>query len=397
MYTILKICRSVARRKLSLVSVLCVVCGVAAGCGQSNGSNSGPIKIGFLAPLSGSAAAVGKDTQLGAQLAIDQVNATGGIKGRPVQLDVADSQFDPNVGAQVARRFANDEAMPLMLGSVETAVLNAQLPISNRQKFPTIATIGAGPNPRGKTGLSQYIIYPFPACSEAIGKFAQYEQAKLHGSWGGISWDDVAATACMNAFESGSGSSYTASQVVPITATDMSGAIAKLHSSNPAGLFVAASGQTPGLIARQARQAGWQVPMFGWSGYEGSSTFTRVAGDTANGFELLGTFAPDLYKSNESQSFVAAFEQRYHQTPTVFQAAGYDAALLGLAALRNVGTDREKVNSFLHNLKGFPTASAPITIRPDGGVFRDLYVQQWQGGALKGVQTMAGAIQPPPK
>jgi branched-chain amino acid transport system substrate-binding protein len=330
-------------------------------------------------------------------LAIDQANATGGIRGRPVELQVADSQFDANVGAQTARRFANDSGMPLMLGSVETAVLNAQTPVANRAKFPTIATIGAGPNPRGQTGLSQYVIYPFPACSEAIGRFAQYEQAKLHVGWAGISWDDVAATACMHGFESGSGSSLTASQVVPITATDMSGPLAKLRSTNPGGLFVAASGQTPGLVARQARQGGWNVPMFGWAGYEGSSVFTNVAGNAANGFELLGTFAPDLYKSPQSQSFVTAFEQRYHQTPTVFQAAGYDAALIGISALQSAGTDRGKINTYLHGLKNFPTAESSITIRPDGGVIRDLYVQQWQNGGLKGIQTMSGAIQPPPR
>lgn len=398
MYTLLKILSLAAGRKLLVVAAGVAVLAGAVACGsQSSNSNSGPIRIGMLAPLSGSAAAVGKDTQQGAQLAVDQANATGGIRGRPVQLQVADSQFDPNVGAQAARRFANDSGMPLMLGSVETAVLNAQTPVANRAKFPTIATIGAGPGKSGNTGSSQYIVYPFPACSEAIGRFAQYEQAKRHVGWAAISWDDVAATACMRAFESGTGSPYTASQVVPITATDMSGPLAKLRGTNPGGLFVTASGQTPGLIARQARQSGWTVPMFGWSGYQGSSVFTNVAGNAANGFELLGTFAPDLYNSPQTQSFVSAFEQRYHQTPTVFQAAGYDAALMGLAALRSGGTDRGKVNAFLHSLKNFPTAEASITIRPDGGVLRDLYVQQWQNGSLKGIQTMSGAIQPPPR
>jgi len=113
------------RSRGALAVMLAGAIGIA-GCGSDDegaaggggGAPTGPITVGFLAPLSGPAASVGKDTQEGAQLAIDKANAAGGINGQQVKLDVQDSQFDPNIGSQVATRFARNTELPLMIGSL---------------------------------------------------------------------------------------------------------------------------------------------------------------------------------------------------------------------------------------------------------------------------------------
>jgi len=218
---------------------------------------------------------------------------------------------------------------------------------------------------------------------------------QVDGSFAGIGWDDVAAKSCLNGFETGLGREYTAQQLVPVPATDMSGPLARLRRDEPAGLAVMAAGQTPGLIARQARSLRWDVEMFGWGGYAGSDDFPKVAGPAADGFKLVGTFAPDLREAQETKDFVEEFEAKHGNTPTEFEAAGYDAALLALAALREAGTDREKINDFLHNVKDFPAAAADLTIGPDGNVKRDVYVSEWREGKLVGQDTIEdGSVLP---
>lgn len=374
-------------RRLTGVVLVVAACIALAACGSSGKSSSGPIHVGFLTPLSGPAASVGQGTLQGAQLAVAAANKAGGVDGRKIILDVVDSQFSPQVGAQATTRFARNQSIPLMIGSVETVVLNAQQSIAQRQHLPTIALVGTGP-PQGASSSSSYIIYPYPACDNPLMRFAKILTGQGKTKWAGIGWSDVAAEECLNAFEKGIGSSFTAKQLVPLTATDMSGPISNLQQSNPQGVAVMASGPTPGLITQQAAKIRFHVPFVGWGGYEGYPDYPKVAGASANGFELIGSFAPDLYQSPQSTSFVSAYKAKYNSTPTEFNAAGYDAALIAIAALKNAGTDRTAIHKYLFSIKDFPAAAAKLTITPSGGVVRDMYVQRWENGTLKGLQVV---------
>jgi branched-chain amino acid transport system substrate-binding protein len=378
-----------------LLATFAIAISMTIGCGDDDGGSSseGPIPIGFLAPLSGPAAAVGEDTQQGVQLALQRLNDDGGIDGRTLDLRVEDSQFDPNVGSDATTRFARDADMPLMIGSVETAVLNAQRPIADRLQFPVIATVGDGP---GENGSDSYVLNPYPSCQGPLARLAQRVASEVGGSFAGIGWDDVAATSCLDGFEAGLPDGFAATQLVPLSATDMTGPLARLRQSDAAGLAVMAAGPTPVLITEQVRAIDWNVRMFGWGGYQGTTDFADPAGPAANGFTLVGTFAPDLRDAKVTQEFVAAFTERFGEAPNEFNAAGYDAALLAIAAIKEAGTDRERINSFLHDVQDFPASAADITMEPDGGVRRDVYLQKWENGSLVGEETIDdGSLMPP--
>lgn len=351
----------------------------------------GPITIGYLAPQSGPAAATGGDTIEGAQIAVQLANADGGVNGRDVQLEVRDSQFDPSVGAQVTREFASDDTIPLMVGSVETAVLKAQGPLADREQFPVVALVGDGPQG------SAWVVHPFPKGANAMQNFGQYlvEEEGVE-SFAGIGWDDVGARGILEGLRTGAttaGAEWTGEQFVPIPATDMSGPIAQLRGGEPQGLAITAAGQTPGLVVRQASDAGWDVQMYGYGGYQGSREFWEVAGETAEGFRLIGIFAPDLASTDVTEPFVTAFEEEHGNTPTVFETAGFDSTYLAIEALRAVGCDREALNGWLHGeVQDFPVASGEITIDGEtGGVIRDMFVQEWQDGELVGLDTVEDA------
>ncbi len=101
-------------------------------------SDEGPIKIGMATALSGSIALFGQANKQAAQLAVDQLNADGGVLGRQVELIVKDSQAKPEVGAQLARDMIISDGISALLGPVSSAVALAETEVSKERKVPFI-------------------------------------------------------------------------------------------------------------------------------------------------------------------------------------------------------------------------------------------------------------------
>ena len=104
-----------------------------------------PIKIGALNALSGSFAAYGKSGRQGAQLAIDEINASGGLLGRKLELIQVDDQAKPDVGVQEARRLILDEKVNFLIGIDSSSVALGVAPLTNEYKIPLVVTHGATP------------------------------------------------------------------------------------------------------------------------------------------------------------------------------------------------------------------------------------------------------------
>ena len=104
-----------------------------------------PIKIGAINVLSGSFAAYGKSGRQGAQLAIEEINAAGGLLGRKLELIQVDGQAKPDVGVQEARRLILNEKVNFLIGIDSSSVALAVAPLTNEYKIPLVVMHGATP------------------------------------------------------------------------------------------------------------------------------------------------------------------------------------------------------------------------------------------------------------
>ena len=125
-------------RHFGLLLVLAMATGVAV-------AQQPPIKIGALNVLSGSFAAYGKSGRQGAQLAIDEINAQGGLLGRKLELIQVDDQAKPDVGVQEARRVNLNEKVNFLIGIDSSSVALAVAPLTNEYKIPLVVMHGATP------------------------------------------------------------------------------------------------------------------------------------------------------------------------------------------------------------------------------------------------------------
>lgn len=102
-----------------------------------------PVKVGFAADLTGACAALAEDGLNGAKIAAAEINAAGGILGRPVELIVRDTQTKPDEGAKVARELISDEKIDVLTGVCSSAVMLAESAVSGELKVPFYAAIGS--------------------------------------------------------------------------------------------------------------------------------------------------------------------------------------------------------------------------------------------------------------
>jgi branched-chain amino acid transport system substrate-binding protein len=106
-------------------------------------AQDGPVKVGFAADLTGACAALSEDGLNGAKIAAEEINAKGGILGRPVELIVRDTQTKPDEGAKVARELIVDEKIDVLTGVCSSAVMLAESAVSGELKVPFYAAIGS--------------------------------------------------------------------------------------------------------------------------------------------------------------------------------------------------------------------------------------------------------------
>src|SRR6202047_3404898 len=120
-----------------LVLAAGLLCGAAAQAAE-------PVKIGITTILSGPMADRGQSEQYGAQLALDRINQTGGVLGRPVEAFYADNACKPDVGVPATKRLLDEVPVPVIIGALCTPVTPAIMPVMQQAKVPLVIATSAG-------------------------------------------------------------------------------------------------------------------------------------------------------------------------------------------------------------------------------------------------------------
>jgi len=353
----------------------------ASAAASSSASPAAPsgeaIKLGLIDMLSGANAQIGKDTQEGAQIAVDEINASGGILGRPVELLALDEA--PNTAAAVnALRTFNSQGVPFTLGLTSSADALAIVPVAAQ-----IGSIVVGSHP-ATTALTTTKYDPHfvriaasdAMATKSMAEFAQqnfpdittwnvmgYDYVTGHDQWQGF-LDNLTAL----------GQKYTKGKEVffPFTAvssltpyiTSMVSALAADSAQNQ-GLYIASFGAGTFNLIKQS------VP------YGLMKKFKAVLGVAGGGFleqaAQLGADTPDIYSeydyyykaytTPENQQFVSDYQAKYSTVPGSWALHGYMSVLAYKAAIEKAGsTDVQKVMAAFDDLT-FKGPQGDVTIR----------------------------------
>lgn len=295
--------------------------------------------IGFMAPLSGPQALVGQDQLDGFMLAVDQQG--GKLGGTPLKLLKEDDQLKPEIGQQIVRKLIDKDQVDAIVGLSFSNVLMGSLPRLAESGVVAIAT-NAGPSPIAGAQCKANIFsmaWQNDGAAEAMGKFAQDKAIKRVYLMAPNYQAGKDMLAGFKRFYKGQVVEEVYTQV---NQPDYSAEIAQLQSAKPDAVFVFYPGGMGINFVKQMSQAGLmgKLPLY--------SVFT-VDGTTLPSLRdaAVGTTSATMYDAAldtpENRKFVAAFEAKFKRTPSLYAAAGYDAANLLDAALRKAGGDPKKL------------------------------------------------------
>lgn len=301
---------------------------LVGGSGSKSFAEDGDaIHIAASAPLTGSAAAYGIETLNGVRLAVEEINAAGGIGGKAINLSEFDDQCDPTVAATAANQIISDSSIVAVVGDVCSSATLAQMPIFGRVHMPVLAATASNPQLSAKGFENFARIIPNDdiqgAASIDLGtKVLGYKRiAVLYPS------DDYgqALLAIAQRTTAASGAEIVAAETyVTGTTNDFSSVLANIAAANPDALFLAGYYADMGAaVSQSVRAFGGKKIAFLANAQTQVPEYVSLAGAAAD-----GTWVTNVYDINnpskENQAFVSAYTKKFGAQPGIQAAAGYD-------------------------------------------------------------------------
>jgi branched-chain amino acid transport system substrate-binding protein len=333
---------NVSRRTLVKGSLAAIVTGATmsrAALAQS----SEPIMLGVSGPLTGPNAQYGTQWKQGFDLALDEIQASGGINGRKLAYSFEDSQSDPRQSVAIAQKFVSDPNIVMELGDFSSPASMAASPIYQRAGLVQFGFTNSHPDfTKGgdfmwSTSVSQADEQPLLALY-AVKHLGLKKLAVLHlnTDWGRTSRDYFVKAA------KDLGADVVITEGYIAEERDFRSTLVRVRDANPDGLIMISYYSDGALIARQARQVGLKQTICAASSVY-SPKFLELGGEAVEDVHLGTRYFPEDPRP-EVQKFVSGFKAKYNgQEPDAFNAYSYDAMNMAAAVLKIGGTDRRAI------------------------------------------------------
>jgi branched-chain amino acid transport system substrate-binding protein len=339
----------------------------------SAGVHAQDIKIGGLLETSGFVASLGQPGLDGAMLAVEQVNAAGGINGRKVQFINVNSESDNTKTVSGAKRLIEQEKVVGIVG-----------PMSSGSSFAVVDTIEKAKVPMIANGASRGIVLPpeqkkftfLAPLTDVVVQTAMLKdmQAKGIKKIAILNSDVAFGTSGRDSLEklaADNGVQIVAKETFGNADTDISPQLTKIRGSDAQATVVWATGPGLAISTKNHRALGIKTPLY-LAHSANDFNYLRLAGDSANGVLLPSSklYVTSSLPATDTQKpvverFVRDYEKKYGKLPATFAGNGYDAAMLLMEAIRKAGTDPAAVRDAIEGTKNHVGVTALYAYAPD--------------------------------
>jgi len=348
------------RRRLPVV-VLAAAVLLGPSIGRAQSTNREPYKIGMTYPLTGSLAQLGHDQIAAAQLAVGEINRTGGVKGHPLALVLEDTQGTPQGGIAAMRKLVQVDGVQAIL-TVFTNVVTAQMPLADQLKVPTLSTVQT-PGLVSKNAFSFANSLTMPS-----------ETALLQRYWRAHAYKRIFALYGNNAFGQAvapiakgdvlaAGATYDEA-FLDLAATDFRGVIARVKEFAPDGVFIYMQGSAAETSTiRQIRELGLTTPIFNASNSFYDKAWREACGPYAEGMYFTGYNVDP----KAGRALIAAFRAQEGHPPSYQAGELWEMVHMLAWAIGKNGYDGERIRDALAALHGeVPSVfGGTLTMRAD--------------------------------
>ncbi|ASS98325.1 ABC transporter substrate-binding protein [Geobacillus thermocatenulatus] len=385
------------KRTAGVFFSLVLTAGLLAGCGGnqqgggSSGGNSGGggggdvIKIGANLELSGGVASYGQSIAEGLDLALEEINKEG-INGKKLELVKVDNKSEAAEATNGAIKLISQDKVVAIIGSATSTNTLAQVQIANDNKVPIITPSGTSETVTVKDGKVNEFVFrtcfidPFQgtvAAKFALNDLKVKKAAVLIDS--ASDYSKGLAASFKETFTAGGGQ-IVAEEAYVAKDTDFRATLTRIKSKNPEFIFLPGYYEEVGLIVKQARELGLNVPIMGGDGWD-SPKLVEIAGKDA----LNNTYITNHYSSGDPdpkiQEFVKAFKAKYNKAPDAFNALGYDTAYFLVDAIKRAGSaDPVKIKDSLAQTKDLQLVTGTFTVDQNHNPVKSAIILEYKDG-----------------
>jgi branched-chain amino acid transport system substrate-binding protein len=305
------------------------------------------IKIGLVTALSGQSARAGEAITRGLQVAIDELNAKGGLLGKKLELVRRDDEATPAKGVIAARELLFREKVTVLFGGLDTPVSLAIVPIVNEAKVPFMGPWAAG-TPITKNGSKDNYVFRVSAVDEIVNKaMLQYAQKTFNAKNCGMilvnnPWGESNEKG-LNAALSAKGLKPAGIEKFEGNDVDVVPQLTRLKSAGADCLFLVGNVGPSAQVVKSLDRMGWKPPIVSHWGPAGGR-FTELAGPSAPSVHFIQTYSFFGKQSPVGQKVMKALMTKYSDikgpgdiTPAVGVANAYDAMMLSALAIQAAG------------------------------------------------------------
>ena len=360
---------------------------VILGLGPTPGRAQETLKIGFFAPLTGFAAADGASARHSAEIAVEELNAGGGIKGKKVELVVYDDRHDSKEAVAVANKLVEKDGV--------TGVVSGSYSMPSRVTAPIFAKAGV-------PMTVAYAVHPDVTkagpCVFRNGFLGQVEgwagaesAVKVQGA------KRIAVLTIKNDFGATTGAAFierakklgaevASEQVYPLGEKEFSPYLTKIKEQNVDLIYHTSYYNEGSLISRKARELGITAKLEGTEGID-SPKFLELAGPAAEGV----TFTTNLNRDDqrpEVQNFLKRYKAKTGTEADMVGASAYDAVRILARGIELAGTDANAICAALTGLTNYPGITGRIAKFVKGEVTKPVQIQVIKDGKVRSLATI---------
>ena len=353
-------------RKFGILALAVAGLAFIAGC---SGGKSATIKIGHQVALTGPNATWGQSESNALKMAVEKINADGGVLGKKLEVIAYDNRADKLEAVNVAKRLVEQDKVVAIIGPAQSGVTNAIREVNNSAKVPLIATTAT--NPKVTVADDGSVVpYTFRVCF--IDPFqgtvaAQFALKDLGAKTAAVLYDvgdeysQFLGKYFVEGFEKGGGT-ITANEAFRSGELDFRAQLGKIRGGKPDVLFIPTMQKEAALAAKQARDLGIKSTFLGGDGWA-SPDLIDLAGAAVDGAYFVNIAA---IEDPAIQDFIKAYTEKYKADPVLPNPLmAYDAAIWIADALKRAGsTDGAKLKEALENTKDLPVLTGMLTIDP---------------------------------
>jgi branched-chain amino acid transport system substrate-binding protein len=359
-------------KKVWMILIICLAIGIIGVLISKNSSKvNSSITFGATFPLTGEVASYGQKAKNGIELALDEINSTGGLLGKNVQVDFQDDKNDKKEAVNIVNKFISIDKYPVIFGSAGSGVSLAICPITQKNKIVQISPISS--SALLSAGGGDYFFRTVPADDQQ----AEILSKEVIGSgikrvalvYTNNSWGKPLSEGFKEKFVA-SGGEVLIEEGVQENTNDFRTILSKIKQIE--GLEAIVSPTYPkegGVLVRQIKELGLSLKLFGGDNW-GSPEFRDIAGNSAEGVMYT---APAQRSSATYDEFAKKYEGKYGEAPDVFVAYSHDAFMAIVKAVQQRNSiESEQIRQGLLGLD-FEGVSGQIKFKANGDLDSEAY------------------------